>query len=109
MLFNDLASDPEPQARSVHLLGGEERFEDFSKPFARDARAGIRDGEARSAFAGAGEAELDPATLRRRIHRIGEQVGDDLLDLAAEGHDAAAAAIAPLHRDPSGAQPGLEE
>src|SRR5690606_24553206 len=62
-----------------------EGFEDRLLIFLRDPRPGIRDGDHDLAVAHP-TADRHPASGRRELHRITEQVQDDLLRLRLIGH-----------------------
>ena len=95
---DDLFADPEAEAVTGVALGGEEGFEEALDDLGRDAGAGVGDGEDDASlagapaggFAGADEEGAAGGTHRvllcviHGVERVGDEVGEDLADLAAE-------------------------
>src|SRR5207237_1257953 len=88
VLFDDLATDAQAQACApvavlVRLFGGEERFEDETKPIGRDADAAI--GHLDLDHAGASiftSFESQPAAARHGLAGVDDEIDQDLFELS---------------------------
>jgi len=92
VLFHELFADPEAEAGADGAFGGEEGVEDVFCRDGGDAVAVVGYGDADAAFAvdgieRGGGAENDAALAADGVEAIGEQVGEDLAQLAGDAHD----------------------
>ena len=86
-LHDDVIAGAQPQARPLAgQLGGEERVEDARGEGLRDTRAVIFNFHHHSVLAGP-RADGDPALPAQRVDGIGQDVGEDLVQLAAVSLD----------------------
>ena len=87
MALDDFDANPEAEAGTVDSFGGEEGVEHAGAGRSGDAGAGIGDGEGEAVAAGApvgglATAKKDAATGGHRVDGIGDEVVEDLADVA---------------------------
>ncbi len=92
VLVDELLADPEAEAGAYRALGGEEGVEHLFGSGGGDAVAAVRDGETDSWLAGGGiegggGPDDDAAVMTDGVERVGEQVGEDLAELAGDAED----------------------
>jgi hypothetical protein len=104
VLFYDVLADPEAEAGSHKALGGEEGIEDAGDDLCGDAGAGVRKGEDETGLA-CGEvcdlvaADEQAAAVGHGVKRVGDEVVEDLTDLAFKADDGAGDPGARLYLD----------
>jgi len=99
MAVDDFVADPEAEAGAVEAFGGEEGFEDAGAGFGGDADAGVGEGEGEAGAAGApvgcfAAAKEEAASGGHGIDGVGDEVVEDLTDVAFEAGDLAVGALA---------------
>ena len=88
MFYDEFARDPETKASAGIFFCGEEGLEDAVQILGRDAKAGIRDGDANAGSRGIARIDggvgfdADGSSPGAGVEAVGEQVGEDLAKLS---------------------------
>ena len=104
MAVDDFVADPEAEAGAAEAFGGEEGFEDAGAGLGRHADASVGDGEDQAAAVGApvgglAAAHQEAATGGHCIDGVGDEIVEDLADVAFEAGDWVGGAFAPVDGD----------
>jgi hypothetical protein len=93
VLFDEFAGDPEAEAGAGVFFGGEEWLEDAADVVFVNAAAGVGDGDTDTAAGGAAGIgggvclDADGGALVAGVETVGEEVGEDLADLAGDAEN----------------------